>query len=181
MAKILIVDDEIGIRELLSEILDEEGYTVYAAENAEAARVLMSQEQFDLILLDIWMPDTDGITLLKEWGVRKMLNCPVIMMSGICMPRLFIHLSRSMPSWSGSLKSDRIKSGAWLSSCLRARAMLLAVETSNPFLPSHVFSMMANVMSSSIINIDLIVSGFSLFYRAKVTDFERKSYLCQPK
>ena len=82
MAKILIVDDEIGIRELLSEILDEEGYTVYAAENAEAARVLMSQEQFDLILLDIWMPDTDGITLLKEWGVRKMLNCPVIMMSG---------------------------------------------------------------------------------------------------
>ena len=82
MAKILIVDDEIGIRELLSEILDEEGYTVYAAENAEAARVLLSQEQFDLILLDIWMPDTDGITLLKEWGVRKMLHCPVIMMSG---------------------------------------------------------------------------------------------------
>lgn len=82
MANILIVDDEIGIRELLSEILDEEGYTVYAAENAEAARVLMSQEQFDLILLDIWMPDTDGITLLKEWGVRKMLHCPVIMMSG---------------------------------------------------------------------------------------------------
>ena len=82
MANILIVDDEIGIRELLSEILDEEGYTVYTAENAEAARVLMSQEQFDLILLDIWMPDTDGITLLKEWGVRKMLHCPVIMMSG---------------------------------------------------------------------------------------------------
>lgn len=82
MAKILIVDDEIGIRELLSEILEEEGYTTYAAENAEAARVLMSQEQFDLILLDIWMPDTDGITLLKEWGSRKMLHCPVIMMSG---------------------------------------------------------------------------------------------------
>lgn len=68
MANILIVDDEIGIRELLSEILEEEGYTTYAAENAEAARVLMSQEQFDLILLDIWMPDTDGITLLKEWA-----------------------------------------------------------------------------------------------------------------
>ena len=82
MAKILIVDDEIGIRELLSEILDEEGYTVYAAENAEAARVLMSQEQFDLILLDIWMPDTAGSTLLKASRVRKMLHCPVIMMSG---------------------------------------------------------------------------------------------------
>ncbi len=82
MAKILIVDDEIGIRELLAEILEEEGYTTYAAENAEAARVLISQEEFDLILLDIWMPDTDGVTLLKEWGSRKMLHCPVIMMSG---------------------------------------------------------------------------------------------------
>ncbi len=82
MAKILIVDDEIGIRELLSEILEEEGYTTYAAENAEAARVLVAQEDFNLILLDIWMPDTDGITLLKEWGANKMLHCPVIMMSG---------------------------------------------------------------------------------------------------
>lgn len=82
MAKILVVDDEVGIRELLSDILSDEGYTVYAAENAASARVFMSHEEFDLVMLDIWMPDTDGITLLKEWGSKKMLKCPVIMMSG---------------------------------------------------------------------------------------------------
>ena len=82
MAKILVVDDEIGIRELLSDILSDEGYTVLTAENAEQARTQIGRESFDLILLDIWMPDTDGVSLLKEWGVRKQLTCPVIMMSG---------------------------------------------------------------------------------------------------
>lgn len=82
MAKILVVDDEVGIRELLSDILSDEGYTVLSAENAEAARVYMAKEEFDLVMLDIWMPDTDGISLLKEWGSKKMLHCPVIMMSG---------------------------------------------------------------------------------------------------
>ncbi len=82
MSKILIVDDELGIREMLSDILSDEGHTVYAADSAEAARVFVLQEKFDLILLDIWMPDTDGITLLKEWGQRKMLHCPIVMMSG---------------------------------------------------------------------------------------------------
>ena len=82
MAKILVVDDEIGIRELLSDILSDEGYTVYTAENAESARLQISQETLDLILLDIWMPDTDGISLLKELGSKHMLHCPVVMMSG---------------------------------------------------------------------------------------------------
>ncbi len=82
MSKILVVDDEIGIREMLSDILSDEGHTVYAAENAESARVFVSQGTFDVILLDIWMSDTDGISLLKEWGARKLLKCPVIMMSG---------------------------------------------------------------------------------------------------
>lgn len=82
MAKILVVDDEVGIRELLSDILSDEGYTVVSAENAEAARVFMAKEEFDLVMLDIWMPDTDGISLLKEWGSKKMLRCPVVMMSG---------------------------------------------------------------------------------------------------
>lgn len=82
MSKILIVDDELGIREMLSDILTDEGHTVYTADNAEAARVFVLQDTYDLILLDIWMPDTDGITLLKEWGQRKQLHCPVIMMSG---------------------------------------------------------------------------------------------------
>ena len=70
MAKILVVDDEIGIRELLSDILSDEGYTVETAENAETARRLITTEPFDLILLDIWMPDTDGVSLLKELNVR---------------------------------------------------------------------------------------------------------------
>lgn len=82
MSKILIVDDELGIREMLSDILTDEGHTVYTADSAEAARVFMLQDKYDLILLDIWMPDTDGITLLKEWGQRKLLHCPVVMMSG---------------------------------------------------------------------------------------------------
>lgn len=79
---ILVVDDEIGIRELLSEILRDEGYRVALAENAEQARVWRSQTRPELVLLDIWMPDTDGITLLKDWASNGMLTMPVIMMSG---------------------------------------------------------------------------------------------------
>ena len=82
MATILVVDDEIGIRELLSEILGDEGHAVLLAENASQARTLRDQEQPDLVLLDIWMPDTDGVTLLKEWSVKGLLTMPVIMMSG---------------------------------------------------------------------------------------------------
>jgi DNA-binding NtrC family response regulator len=82
MAKILVVDDEIGIRELLSEILRDEGHDVALAENAAAARAARNGARPDLVLLDIWMPDTDGITLLKEWSANGQLNMPVIMMSG---------------------------------------------------------------------------------------------------
>ncbi|TIC86205.1 sigma-54-dependent transcriptional regulator [Crenobacter intestini] len=79
---ILIVDDEVGIRELLSEILQDEGYTVALAENAEVARQLRSQTRPALVLLDIWMPDCDGVTLLKEWAKSGQLTMPVVMMSG---------------------------------------------------------------------------------------------------
>jgi DNA-binding NtrC family response regulator len=82
MASILVVDDEVGIRELLSEILGDEGHSVLMAENAERARDLRAREQIDLVLLDIWMPDTDGVTLLKEWASSGQLTMPVIMMSG---------------------------------------------------------------------------------------------------
>lgn len=82
MANILVVDDEIGIRELLSEILNDEGHNVSLAENAQQARDLRAQEAPDLVLLDIWMPDTDGVTLLKEWAANNLLTMPVIMMSG---------------------------------------------------------------------------------------------------
>jgi two-component system nitrogen regulation response regulator NtrX len=82
MQQILVVDDEVGIRELLSEILSDEGYQVKLAENASEARTLRSRNRPDLVLLDIWMPDTDGITLLKEWASAGLLTMPVVMMSG---------------------------------------------------------------------------------------------------
>jgi len=79
---ILVVDDEVGIRELLSEILFDEGYRIHLAENAAQARSFREQHVPDLVLLDIWMPDTDGLTLLKEWVAQDLLTMPVIMMSG---------------------------------------------------------------------------------------------------
>jgi DNA-binding NtrC family response regulator len=82
MADILVVDDEIGIRELLSEILGDEGHAITVAENAQQARNARDSQSFDLVLLDIWMPDTDGVTLLKEWAGSGKLTMPVIMMSG---------------------------------------------------------------------------------------------------
>jgi DNA-binding NtrC family response regulator len=82
MANILVVDDELGIRDLLSEILNDEGHSVEVAENAAQARAARLRERPDLVLLDIWMPDTDGVTLLKEWSSTGALTMPVIMMSG---------------------------------------------------------------------------------------------------
>ena len=82
MANILVVDDELGIRDLLSEILNDEGHTVDLAENAAQARALRQRGRPDLVLLDIWMPDTDGVTLLKEWSTTGQLSMPVVMMSG---------------------------------------------------------------------------------------------------
>jgi DNA-binding NtrC family response regulator len=82
MANILVVDDELGIRDLLSEILNDEGHNVELAENAAQAREARLRVRPDLVLLDIWMPDTDGVTLLKEWSTSGLLNMPVIMMSG---------------------------------------------------------------------------------------------------
>ena len=82
MAQILVVDDEVGIRELLSEILSDEGHGVMLAESAGAARRMREANRPDLVLLDIWMPDTDGITLLKEWAGSGQLTMPVVMMSG---------------------------------------------------------------------------------------------------
>jgi two-component system, NtrC family, nitrogen regulation response regulator NtrX len=82
MSQILVVDDEVGIRELLSEILRDEGHQVRLAQNAGEARQIRGRVRPDLVLLDIWMPDTDGITLLKEWASTGQLTMPVVMMSG---------------------------------------------------------------------------------------------------
>src|SRR5512139_3266535 len=80
--EILVVDDEVGIRELLSEILFDEGYQIHLAENAQQAREFRMNRIPDLVLLDIWMPDMDGLSLLKEWVAQELLTMPVIMMSG---------------------------------------------------------------------------------------------------
>jgi DNA-binding NtrC family response regulator len=82
MAQVLVVDDEMGIRELLCEILEDEGHSVELAANAREAREARARMQPDLVLLDIWMPDTDGVTLLKEWSTSGQLTMPVVMMSG---------------------------------------------------------------------------------------------------
>ena len=81
-AHILVVDDEADIRTLLKEILSEEGYEVDVAANAAQARASRAKQSPDLVLLDIWMPDVDGITLLREWSATTTNGCPVVMMSG---------------------------------------------------------------------------------------------------
>jgi DNA-binding NtrC family response regulator len=81
-SRILVVDDEADIRGLLKEILSEEGYEVEVAADAAQARSSRVAQVPDLVLLDIWMPDTDGITLLREWSVTDGYDCPVVMMSG---------------------------------------------------------------------------------------------------
>jgi DNA-binding NtrC family response regulator len=81
-SRILVVDDEADIRGLLKEILSEEGYDVEVAADASQARVSRAAQVPDLVLLDIWMPDTDGITLLREWSATQGFDCPVVMMSG---------------------------------------------------------------------------------------------------
>jgi DNA-binding NtrC family response regulator len=79
---VLVVDDEADIRTLIKDILTDEGYEVTNAGDAAEARAARQDGQFDLILLDIWMPDTDGISLLREWSAQGDLDCPVVIMSG---------------------------------------------------------------------------------------------------
>lgn len=81
-SQVLVVDDEADIRVLISDILSDEGYGVTVAANAEEARSARDSSRFDLVLLDIWMPDTDGITLLREWSDSGDMTCPVVVMSG---------------------------------------------------------------------------------------------------
>ncbi len=79
---VLVVDDEADIRALIKDILTDESYGVTVAANASEARSARASDKFDLVLLDIWMPDTDGITLLREWSESGEPDCPVVIMSG---------------------------------------------------------------------------------------------------
>ncbi len=82
ISQVLVVDDEADIRALIQDILSDEGYGVTAAADASEARAARAANRYDLILLDIWMPETDGITLLREWSEGGDLSCPVVIMSG---------------------------------------------------------------------------------------------------
>src|SRR5690606_18360512 len=115
MANILVVDDELGIRDLLSEILNDEGHTVELAENAAQARSIRQQLRPDLVLLDIWMPDTDGVTLLKEWSSTGQLSMPVIMMSG--------HATIDT-----AVEATRIGAAAFLEKTITLQKLLKAVD-----------------------------------------------------
>jgi two-component system nitrogen regulation response regulator NtrX len=79
---ILVIDDEPDIRGLVKEILEDEGYLVNVADSARSARASKTEQIPDLVLLDIWMPGEDGISLLKEWRDQSELSFPVVMMSG---------------------------------------------------------------------------------------------------
>src|SRR3954468_10635410 len=116
MANILVVDDELGIRDLLSEILNDEGHNVELAENAAQARGARAKARPDLVLLDIWMPDTDGVTLLKEWSGAGLLTMPVIMMSG--------HATIET-----AVEATKIGAQAFLEKPITLQKLLKAVET----------------------------------------------------
>jgi DNA-binding NtrC family response regulator len=139
MATILVVDDELGIRDLLFEILNDEGHQVELAENAAQARAARLQFRPDLVLLDIWMPDTDGVTLLKEWSTAGLLNMPVIMMSG--------HATIDT-----AVEATRIGALAFLEKPITMQKLLKAVETGlarKPILKPVVSSPVAHSTPSS--------------------------------
>lgn len=123
MANILVVDDELGIRELLSEILNDEGHTVELAENAAEARAARQRARPDLVMLDIWMPDTDGVTLLKEWRATGLLTMPVIMMSG--------HATIET-----AVEATRIGAHAFLEKPITMQKLLKAVEQAIASVPA---------------------------------------------
>ena len=150
MANILVVDDELGIRDLLSEILNDEGHHVDLAENAAQARAARALARPDLVLLDIWMPDTDGVTLLKEWSPSGLLTMPVIMMSG--------HATIDT-----AVEATKIGAIAFLEKPITLQKLLKAVEqglarslsrpanTLNPALPAIDFVPELVTMSGTII------------------------------
>ncbi|MEM1411544.1 MAG: sigma-54 dependent transcriptional regulator [Pseudomonadota bacterium] len=141
-ANILVVDDEQDIRTLVCEILQDEGYTVATAENGETARAAFSAQAHDLVLLDVWMPDVDGITLLKEWSESGRLDCPVVMITGhgtletaVEATRLgaqdFVQKPLSLAKLLATVKSA-LASGAGQTTALPASASAAPPQGSSP-------------------------------------------------
>jgi len=154
MATILVVDDELGIRALLSEILTDEGHTVELAENAAQARQVRERERPDLVLLDIWMPDVDGITLLKEWGASGQLNMPVIMMSG-------------HGTIDTAVEATKYGATAFLEKPITLQKLLRAVEqalvkTPPPRSAAAAAGPYAPIRSEPILGVDVMASGHAI-------------------
>ena len=146
MATILVVDDELGIRALLSEILADEGHTVEVAENAAQARECRERIRPDLVLLDIWMPDVDGITLLKEWGSAALLNMPVIMMSG-------------HGTIDTAVEATRFGAMAFLEKPITLQKLLRAVEQGLAKPASRALSPMSAVTSEAGLTVEAAMTG----------------------
>ena len=127
---VLVVDDEPDIRTTVKEILEDEGYQVVVAENAAAAREARRQFRPDVVLLDIWMPDLDGISLLREWSANGAPACPVIMMSGHGgAPFAAPSRRRLIPSRSAIQMSSSTTSGRSWRRASRAAAAFSATTT----------------------------------------------------
>ncbi len=146
MATILVVDDELGIRALLSEILADEGHTVEVAENAAQARECRERIRPDLVLLDIWMPDVDGITLLKEWGGAALLTMPVIMMSG-------------HGTIDTAVEATRFGAMAFLEKPITLQKLLRAVEQGLAKPASRVLSPMNAAPSDNGLTVEVAMTG----------------------
>lgn len=155
MANILVVDDELGIRDLLCEILNDEGHTVEVAENAAQARAARLRERPDLVLLDIWMPDTDGVTLLKEWSAAGVLTMPVIMMSG--------HATIDT-----AVEATRIGALAFLEKPITMQKLLKAVEQG---LARGSLRKLITPASSAVSNASLVLDASSTVSNQSAADF----------
>jgi DNA-binding NtrC family response regulator len=146
MATILVVDDELGIRALLSEILADEGHTIELAENAAQARACRERIRPDLVLLDIWMPDVDGITLLKEWGSTALLTMPVIMMSG-------------HGTIDTAVEATKFGAMAFLEKPITLQKLLRAVEQGLAKPPARVPSALNAVPSEGGLTVEAVMTG----------------------
>jgi len=172
MANILVVDDEMGIRELLSEILGDEGHVVTTAENAQQAREQRAAGAPDLVLLDIWMPDTDGVTLLKEWQRDGLLTMPVIMMSG--------HATIDT-----AVEATRIGALNFLEKPISLQKLLKAVQQGltrgrEPVRPAPSFQMRSTVTGPTVITAVPMESTFSSTVMSNMTQSANTSMSILP-
>jgi DNA-binding NtrC family response regulator len=162
MASILVVDDDAGVRDLLSEVLQDAGHRVSPAESAEAARGLVVRYRFDLALLDVSMPGEDGLQLIESWGSTGSLPCSIVMLSA------YGTLDRAV-------KATRLGALAFLEKPIRLQALLSEVENALRRAPLPVVvDAPAPAAPAEKRNTPAPVLDFTLPYREARTAFERE-------